>query len=488
MKNKIKVCSLFSGIGGFETGLIHSLGEDNVEIVFASEIDKYAAKSYEYIYGHKPEGDITKIHEKDIPEHDLLVGGFPCQAFSAAGKRLGFEDTRGTLFFDIARIAKEKQPKYMLLENVKGLLNHDKGRTMEVIVKTLSDMGYKVDFKVLNSKYFDVAQNRERIYIVALKDVNEEEWILPKNKNSVFKTKERLQNIEGIKTFNFDFPNEENVNKSLKDILVNEVEDNFYLDKEKEKKILSNLKGKEENEQVFRIEDKRGGNSIHSWDLELKGKITEEEKKLLSMMVLERRKGIKDGNPIYPEQVGTTSEVFDKLTNMGYLKKVEDKYDFNFGNLSFDISKVIPLNGLSPTVTCTDATKYGVLFQKEQEEIKLEFIGGVPDKKNWGEKEGSKSSSVRQGNRIYDSKGIASTLCASGVGGMGGYTGLYLVPEWRIRKLTPLECFRLQSFPDSYYYILKEKGLSNSRLYKMAGNAVTTNVIEAIVNKLKLYF
>src|SRR5690625_7550940 len=113
---------LFSGIGGFEQAL-NKLGGT---CVFASEIDKFAAQAYETLYGHMPEGDITQIDAKDVPDHDLLVGGFPCQSFSVAGKRKGFEDTRGTLFFEIARIAKEKRPKALLLENVKGLVNHDK--------------------------------------------------------------------------------------------------------------------------------------------------------------------------------------------------------------------------------------------------------------------------------------------------------------------------------------------------------------------------
>src|SRR5690625_4960046 len=163
--------SLFSGIGGFE----QALNKFGGECVFASEIDKFAAQAYETLYGHKPAGDITKIDAKDIPDHDLLVGGFPCQSFSVAGKRKGFDDTRGTLFFDVARVAKEKQPKVVWIENVKGLVNHDKGRTLDVMIETLNEIGYTVDFDVLNSKYFGVPQNRERIFIVAIRDDRSEE-------------------------------------------------------------------------------------------------------------------------------------------------------------------------------------------------------------------------------------------------------------------------------------------------------------------------
>src|SRR5690625_63569 len=155
--------SLFSGIGGFEQAL-NKLGGT---CVFASEIDKFAAQAYETLYGHMPEGDITQIDAKDVPDHDLLVGGFPCQSFSVAGKRKGFEDTRGTLFFEIARIAKEKRPKALLLENVKGLVNHDKGRTLDVMIESLNEIGYEVEYKILDTRDFGIPHGRERTYIIA---------------------------------------------------------------------------------------------------------------------------------------------------------------------------------------------------------------------------------------------------------------------------------------------------------------------------------
>lgn len=132
-----------------------------------SEIDKYAIKVYErHFNGHKNYGDATKINPSELPDFDLLVGGFPCQAFSVAGKRAGFNDTRGTLFFDIARILKVKRPRHLVLENVKGLLSHDTGKTFQTILKVLSDLGYRVEWQVLNSKDFGVPQNRERVIIV----------------------------------------------------------------------------------------------------------------------------------------------------------------------------------------------------------------------------------------------------------------------------------------------------------------------------------
>lgn len=193
--------SLFSGIGGFETALNRLGGK----CVLASEIDKFANKAYEVLYGHPTAGDVTKIVAEDVPDHDILVGGFPCQAFSVAGKRLGFDDTRGTLFFEIARIAKTKRPKLLLLENVKGLVSHDKGKTLDTLVQTLNDIGYTIDFNVLNSKYFGVPQNRERIFIVGVLNGETSEWNIVGN-DVIAKGKKRIQSLPDIKTFNFDWP------------------------------------------------------------------------------------------------------------------------------------------------------------------------------------------------------------------------------------------------------------------------------------------
>ena len=157
----MKYFSLFSGIGGFELGI-----GDKSECVGYSEIDKYAVQIYEKHFNHTNYGDISQIIARDLPDFSLLVGGFPCQSFSIAGKRAGFDDTRGTLFFDILRIAKEKRPRLLLLENVKGLLSHDQGRTFGTILSSLDELGYDLDWQVLNSKNFGVPQNRERVFII----------------------------------------------------------------------------------------------------------------------------------------------------------------------------------------------------------------------------------------------------------------------------------------------------------------------------------
>lgn len=163
----MKIVSLFSGIGGFELGIKNSNLKG--EVVFSSEIDKHATISYLSNFDdNNLKGDITKIDEKDIPDHDFLVAGFPCQAFSIAGMQKGFSDTRGTLFFDVARILKEKQPKFFLLENVKNLVGHDYGNTFKTIISTLNEVGYTVDFSIINSLEAGLPQNRERTYIVGV--------------------------------------------------------------------------------------------------------------------------------------------------------------------------------------------------------------------------------------------------------------------------------------------------------------------------------
>ncbi len=160
-----KFIDLFSGMGGFRIAF-EKLGG---KCVFSSDIDKYAQETYFINFGDIPHGDITKIDAKDIPEHDILCAGFPCQAFSIAGKRLGFEDTRGTLFFDVARILKEKKPKAFILENVRGLVNHDGGKTLEVILSTLKEIGYSYKYAMLNAKDYNVPQNRERWYCIGVR-------------------------------------------------------------------------------------------------------------------------------------------------------------------------------------------------------------------------------------------------------------------------------------------------------------------------------
>jgi len=169
---KIRFIDLFCGIGGFRVAMDQASTENNLipECVFSSDIDRYCQNSYESNFGHRPTGDITKVDPKTIPDHDILFAGFPCQPFSIIGQMKGFDDTRGTLFFYIANIIKEKRPKAFILENVKQLVGHDKGKTLKVILKTLEDLGYTVKHTVLNALDYGLPQKRERVVIVGHKD------------------------------------------------------------------------------------------------------------------------------------------------------------------------------------------------------------------------------------------------------------------------------------------------------------------------------
>ncbi len=202
VEGKYKMIDLFAGIGGTRLGFTQT---NEVNVVFSSEWDKFAQKTYYANYGEMPAGDITKIEPASVPDHDILVGGFPCVAFSQAGRKLGFEDSRGTLFFNIANIAKEKRPKAILLENVKNLLTHDKGNTFSVIKDTLEELDYSVFYKVLAARDFGVPQNRERIYIVCFDKRTVKNWK------------------------NFDYPTPPRTRTSLVNILESDVDKKYTL-------------------------------------------------------------------------------------------------------------------------------------------------------------------------------------------------------------------------------------------------------------------
>lgn len=189
--NDFTFIDLFAGIGGFHLAL-KSIG---ARCVFASEWDSFAAQTYEENFKLKPKGDITKIAESEIPKHDILCGGFPCQAFSVSGKQKGFEDTRGTLFFEIGRIVKYYSPKVLFLENVKNLAAHDSGKTLKTIKNTLKELNYNVFTQVLNASNFGLPQNRERIYIVAFNNtINSDSFNFPNPTNKPVCLEDILEN------------------------------------------------------------------------------------------------------------------------------------------------------------------------------------------------------------------------------------------------------------------------------------------------------
>lgn len=222
--NKFLFVDLFSGIGGFRIALEKNGGK----CIFSSDIDPYARQTYLTNFGEEPSGDIMKIKSEDIPNHDILTAGFPCQPFSLAGKRLGFEDTRGTLFFEVARILKDKTPSLFILENVSGIVNHDNGNTLAVIEKTLKDLNYEICWKTLNAKDYGVPQNRNRWYCVGI------------NKSGKYK------NIDLEKVF----PEKTELNILIDDIVEDNVSEDYIISdiaKENIKKHIGNYLSKKEN-------------------------------------------------------------------------------------------------------------------------------------------------------------------------------------------------------------------------------------------------
>lgn len=368
--SKCKIVDIFAGMGGIRLGFEEAFNDSGIEVecVMTSEIKPSAIDALNHNFNHQLfYGDISEVEVEDIPDFDFLLGGFPCQSFSAAGNRDGFYDTRGTLFFEIERILKAKKPQGFILENVEGLVTHDKGKTLKVILESLHNLGYHIHWKVLDAKDFSLAQSRKRIYIVGFLDKKIELNYIQKQ---AFKCFEDIQE-KGLKTINSNFT----------------------------KKLLSHLPidalyGKA-------IKDKRGGkNNIHSWDFGLKGEVSETQKRLLRTLFKERRKkhwaeeiGIiwMDGMPLTLNQIKTFFDVkdlevlLDDLVEKGYLRfehpkeKIEKNINGNIitrreyatekpkgynivtGKLSFEFSKILDPKGLAPTLVAADVEKLGVI-------------------------------------------------------------------------------------------------------------------------------
>lgn len=233
VKSSLKFIDLFCGIGGFRVATEMVCKERNIEsrCVFSSDIDPDAQKTYEANFGEKPAGDITKIDAKDIPDHDILLAGFPCQPFSIIGNMNGFEDTRGTLFFDIARILEEKKPKAFVLENVKQLKGHNNGQTLKRIMETLANLGYYADFQILNALNFGVPQKRERIFIVGFREPKHFVWA----KGNV-------------------------PMKALSEILEDDVSDFYYASEKIRSNRIEKRKGKKQYDELTIWHENKGGN------------------------------------------------------------------------------------------------------------------------------------------------------------------------------------------------------------------------------------
>ena len=426
----MKFLDLFAGIGGFRLGM-ESAGH---ECIGFCEIDKFARASYKAI--HNTEGeielhDITTVSDESvraIGHVDVICGGFPCQAFSIAGARRGFEDTRGTLFFEIARFASILKPKYLFLENVKGLLNHDRGNTFKTILRALDGLGYDVEWQVLNSKNFSVPQNRERVFIIG--------------------------HLRGERTRRV-FPI---------------IRENAKSDNQQSKiEIVGNTKNPNGTSQ--------GIGSIVYDSNGLVGTLCArdyKEPKQIAIPVLtpdranKRQNGRRfktDGEPMFTltaqDRHGVVVE--NKVKQVGNLIDTESFGGNPHRGRVYDISGISPcLNcmgggGLEPKIRIKEATEQGYAEAEIGDSVNL-----------------SHPNSKTRRDRV--GKQIANTL-------LTGESQGVVEPDFRIRKLTPRECWRLQGFPDWAFNKAQEVN-SNSQLYKQAGNSVTVNVIAAIAKEL----
>ena len=422
----MKFLDLFAGIGGFRFGM-ESAGH---ECIGFCEIDKFARASYKAI--HNTEGeielhDITTVTDEEIRaigHVDVICGGFPCQSFSIAGSRRGFEDTRGTLFFEIARFADILKPKYLFLENVKGLLNHDRGNTFKTILRALDGLGYDTEWQVLNSKNFSVPQNRERVFIIGHLREGRTRRIFPIIRENA-KSDNQQSKIE----------------------------------------IVGNTKNPNGTSQ--------GTGSVVYDSNGLIGTLCArdyKEPKQIAIPVLtpdraeKRQNGRRfktDGEPMFTltaqDRHGVVVE--NEIKKFGTIKP-----NFNQSGVVYETDGIAPTirayqgGGLEPKIRVKEATSQGYAEAEIGDSVNLSHP----------------NSKTRRG-RV--GKQIANTL-------LTGESQGVVEPDFRIRKLTPRECWRLQGFPDWAFDKAQEVN-SNSQLYKQAGNSVTVNVIAAIAKELK---
>ena len=406
----IRFIDLFAGIGGIRRGVEDALAKYGIEsqCVLSSEIDEKACETYELNYHEYPRGDIREI--KEVESFDLLLAGFPCQPFSYAGKRKGFGDTRGTLFFEVERLIEANKPKAFLLENVRGLYTHDEGRTFQTIMNHLHELGYGTYDLLLNSSDFGVPQNRVRLYILGLRN-SQPNMTLVTSLGAVDSHSYRMnKQLELFGGHSFSI---------VADILEERV-DAKYLCSERFQQQLHQAIGDDLSVlHGWRMMDYRGGQSIHSWDMGMRGHCSNAEKKFMNLLIQNRRHPKfgrhQDGKKLTMEQIRTfyhdndIEEVALSLCKKGYLKVEDGKYNPVCGNMSFEVFKFLDPQSISITLTSSDCNRLGVI----------------------------------QNNRA--------------------------------RHITPRECARLQGFPDGFILNPDDKFA-----YKQLGNSVSVPVIESL--------
>lgn len=432
---KVKFIDLFAGMGGIRLGFEQAFNEQGyeTECVLTSEIKPYAVQALKDNFEQDNlVGDICQVEAKDIPDFDFLLAGFPCQAFSTAGKGLGFLDTRGTLFFEVERILREKQPYGFILENVEGLVLHDResnkdkiGRTLKTILASLDNLGYKVEWRLLECQKFGVPQLRKRIFIVGTKDKN------------------------------IDMDHFKEKRKVVGDVL----EHNMPLvDTHFTQCLLKHYKPEDLHGKA--IKDKRGGeNNIHSWDIGLKGEVTTEQKILVEKLFKERRKkhwaeeiGIKwmDGMPLTLKQIST----FDDSENLEWM--LEDLVEKGY------LVKEYPKDVVE--IEMEDGTKRSVRQQDESKSLGYNIVSGKLS---------------FEFTKILDSNDVAPTLVATDV------SHIAVVDGDGIRKLTLREGLRMFGYPENYNLsMFNDDSTGLAKAFDLLGNTVVVPVVKAVAEKL----
>ena len=528
---------MFSGIGGFERGIEQS-GVD-MECIGYSEIDKYARSIYERHYpNHINWGDATEIDPRELPDFDFLVGGFPCQAFSLAGKRKGFDDTRGTLFFEIARILREKRPRYFLLENVKGLLSHDKGQTFKTILGILSELGYDVEWEVLNSKNFGVPQNRERIFIKGYFRAECGGEILSQKRDSREIIGEMIWGWTSTKVGKFVDPDglgltlcAEGHNCGRNQLItVNEgkAQAQKVYDEDGIATTLCGCGGGQggktglykvgnvspsghHNGDVF---DENGiGRTILARDYKdpMKVRVNESEIKKVGSVAANGHwgKNVYDPDGICPSLCSGSlhkngTRIIEKESEIkkcyGSTQKHRAETDGSYsptltsamgeggGHVPMveteDEPEFVRMHGsnqehrMISEDTCCTLNNHRTPMVEFDKPLKIRTDvekGYVEAEPNDGVRLDHPNSNTRRGTVQKEGTGTISASCDWGT----------VDKDFRIRRLTPKECERLQGFPDDWTKYGKDgEIISDTQRYKCCGNAVTVNVIEFLIRSM----
>ena len=411
---KIRFIDLFSGIGGMRLAFEAAARSLNLETecVLSSEINPDAQLVYQTNFCDTPSGDIRLIDK--LPEHQILLAGFPCQSFSYAGKKAGFGDTRGTLFFEIVRLIDTFKPQAFIFENVRGLVSHDSGQTLETIKGEMTSRGYSFDYFVLNSSNFSLPQNRVRVYLVGVLNASPQFRLVsdlgPKDSHS--------SNHQQLSLF---YPLSQPV--TVADIL----EDNPDAKYDCSPEFVNALKQIVNNDfsrlHGMRLIDYRGGNSIHSWELGLRGECSLDEIELMNLFILKRRNKEfghhQDGKLLTKQQIATffahpnLDEILDSLVTKKYLQRNNQLYKPVSGNFSFEVYKFLDPAKISVTVVASDANRLGVYHND------------------------------------------------------------------RVRRIAPREAARLQGFPDSF-----SLHSNDDKAYHQMGNSVSVNVVKAVAEEV----